>query len=178
MLNKSRLYLKQIREKDIPLVCELFKMENGKMLSFEYGEDLNERDISNVLVQILNTPGNRLDCLVYLKNGALVGYTALVNIDWIKGSTELVTLIDEKYLYVGFGTIIMSLVCDLCFEELNLNKIYYKIREDNYFLPSRIENKILREVPVKNDKIQSYYYGEIIKSESSIIPKKFSHLIY
>ncbi len=168
MINKERLYLKLIREKDIPIITRLFKNENAKMLSFQYGDNLNEEAINKRFQQILYDERNRLDFLVYLTKGTLVGYVVLTRIDWITGTAELSTLIDDQYLYIGFGTIVMALVCDLCFEELNLNKVYYKIREDNEFIPSRVDNQILREVPIGDGNIRSYYYGEIIKEDRSL----------
>lgn len=140
------------------------------MLSFQYGKDFKEETFYKRFKEILYSSGNRLDYLIYLKESTIIGYLALTRIDFINGSAEIGTLIDEKYILVGFGSIAMALACDLCFQELNLNKIYFKIREDNHFIPKRENNKMIRQVPVDGI-IQSYYYDEITKDDFFKIEK-------
>jgi hypothetical protein len=71
------------------------------------------------------------------------------------------SLEEADVIGIGYGTLISKLTLKMCFEELNLNKVIYKIREDNNWIPNRVENQLTRNVPVNKDKAYSYYYGEI-----------------
>jgi len=167
VIDCGRFYLRTMRIKDFDNVCALFSYESAKMLSESYGSSMKKEDLYNSLQSKLC--GNVKNCLFFLaflkKSGNLLGYASVNNIDWVKGCGEISTLIDEKYQFLGYGTMLTYAVVSYCYKTLNLIRIYSKIRSDNDFLPERAEGQVLRCVPDDMDHIYDYYYVEHLKDQ-------------
>lgn len=156
-----------MRAEDIPQVCELLKSNSAKMLSNSFGNDLDEKKVSNDFYNSLTSDiNNKLIFLAYLKKSKkLLGYVSIINIDWVKGVAEISVIVHEKYQCIGYGPLINSAAIVYCFEELNLRKVYSKVRIDNTNIPDRINRQLFRKIPVGDGSYIDYYYGEVIKGE-------------
>ena len=164
---RGKINLRTLRIRDIEELCRMLKSGSAVMLNDDFGPDMDEAKVCEILESRLRSRyENNLHFLALLGSGKIVGYTSVANIDFVNGCAEISTFVDEKYQGIGFGPAIMDLVIKLCFEELNLVKVCFKIREDNINLPSRTENRLLRELPAQNMKKHSYYYGEIYNKTS------------
>lgn len=159
---RGKINLKPLRIRDIEELCRLLKSSSAVMLNDDFGLDMDEAKIRELFeLRLRSRYENNLYFLALLGSGKIVGYTSVANIDFVNGCAEISTFVDEQYQGIGFGPVIMDLVIKLCFEELNLVKVCFKIREDNISLPSRTKNRLLRELPAQNMKKYSYYYSEI-----------------
>ena len=64
-------------------------------------------------------------------NGELVGITSLKNIQPIHKLAEFAILIDEAYSGKGYGTNACAHTLAIAFGELNLHRVFLKVRTDN-----------------------------------------------
>lgn len=171
MIEHDRFYMKHMRTEDIPSVCELLKSCSAKMLSDNFGRDMDESRESNSFVSTLNDCSHKsMVFLVYLKkSGKLIGYATISKINWISSSAEISIMINDKYQFIGYGTAVYLRLSAYCFEELNLIKVYSKIRSDNTMLPDREKGQFVRKIPLGNGEWRNYYYTELTKYDKYII---------
>lgn len=172
MIKGGKIFLKLMRMEDITKVCQLLKSNSAKMISYDFGDEIDieskEKELKNILESNTN---NKFHFLAYTaKNKKFIGYAFVSSINWIKGSGELVVIVDDKYQGIGYGSLANIAMINYCFNELNLKKIYSKIRIDNDNIPDRIEGQLLRKVPSeKNDTGEviytDYYYREWLKKD-------------
>lgn len=168
MIEHERFYLAHMRMDDISAVCNLFKSDSTKMLSDNFGSDIDEVQVSNIYAGKLNNVDSNCSILflVYLrKSRRLIGYTAIASIDYMNRCAEISIMIDEKYQYVGYGPLVSAEVVNYCFEELNMTKVYSKTRVDNPWDPYSMSGQLIRKVPVGDGTYHDYYYREIPRSE-------------
>lgn len=172
MIKGGKIFLKLMRIEDISKACQLLKSNSAKMISDSFGDDMDAEDRQNSLKNILESNSNdRFHFLAYTTKGKkLVGYAFVSNINWIKGSGELALIVDDKYTGIGYGSLINITIINYCFNELNLKKVYSKIRTDNDNIPDRIKGQLLRKVLSGNNDATGavytdYYYREWLKKE-------------
>ena len=64
--------------------------------------------------------------------GYLVGRCGVTHLDWKNRLGELGIMVGAPYRGRGYGTEAMSLLCDFCFDELNLHKLRVSVLAFNH----------------------------------------------
>lgn len=104
-------------------------------------------------------------------DGQLIGITMLKNIHPIHKLAEFAILIDEKQAGKGYGKEACYLTLKFGFQQLNLNRIFLKVRTDHpaairiYESCGFIKEGTLRKEFLKNNKFHDQYIMGILKSE-------------
>lgn len=171
MLESKRLYLRLMEEKDIPhKVRWVNNSEFRHTLNFDY--PLSEIGTRKWLHNVAGNP-NRKDFIVCDKeNGEPIGYGGLINIDYKNSKAESYMGIGElAYQGKGLGTEIRLILLDYAFKELNLNKVYAHVWEENQAmleLNKKVGFKIdglLREDVLSHGERRNRYIMSILKRE-------------
>ncbi|NFF81597.1 GNAT family N-acetyltransferase [Clostridium botulinum] len=170
MIKEGKIFLKLLRSEDIDYVCDILKDQDAKLISDDFGENIDVEKRKKIFKDILES--NTFDKLHFLaytvKSKKIIGYSFIAGIDWIKGSAELVVIVKNKYIGIGYGSIINLALIDYCFKELNLKKVYCEIRIDNKNIPDRVDGDLMRSLPIESSNgilYHSYYYRELLKKD-------------
>jgi RimJ/RimL family protein N-acetyltransferase len=106
------------------------------------------------------------------ENDEYIGNVNLTSINWINRSAEYSIMIGEKdHWGKGLGKEATLLILKYAFEELNLNRIYLTVRNDNerarnlYKKIGFTQEGILRESIYKNNKYIDMFMMSILRDE-------------
>ena len=137
-----------IRDEDKYLIMQwrneqMYHLRQNEILTKEQQEKYYKEVVDKLFEQ--NQPEQIL--FSYLHNDKCIGYGGLVHIDWNKKTAEVSFIMDTKLEKDDFGkhwTVFLSLLEQVAFQELSLNKIFtyaydlrphlYKVLEKNGFV--------------------------------------------
>lgn len=119
-------------------------------------EDQNNY-FKNVISKDFNCLNPRQLLFSFLKNGILIGYGGLVNINWNDKIAEISFLIEtklEKLFFNQYWSTFLKLIEQVAFIELSLSKIYTyafdvrpklyeSLKKENFILESRLKDHVL-----------------------------------
>ncbi|MFX1495312.1 MAG: GNAT family N-acetyltransferase [Promethearchaeota archaeon] len=171
------VYLKELSKKDIPLINkwrndpEVIDFLGGpfRYINIEIEEAWFETYLKNRDKQVR--------CSIFLDSDEkLIGLVSLLDIDHISKSAEFHIMIGDKKNYdKGYGTEATKLMLNHAFNNLNLNRIYLKVLEDN-LRAIKIYDKcgfkkegVLRSAVYKNGSYKNLIIMSILKKEFVLI---------
>ncbi|MFD1334548.1 GNAT family N-acetyltransferase [Oceanobacillus iheyensis] len=131
MIENERIYLRGMEEEDIPYKVSWINNSNFRStLNFDY--PVSKVGTKKWLNSVAGNP-NRRDFFVCNKeNDKPIGYGGLLNIDYKNSKAESYMGIgDLNSQGKGYGYDIRKLILDYAFNELNLNKVYAYVWEQN-----------------------------------------------
>lgn len=171
MLEGKHVYLRPMEEKDIPFKVKW--INNPKIrstLNFDY--PISEVGTRKWLHNVSGNP-NRRDFFVCLKDThEPIGFGGLINIDYKNSKAESYMGIGElKYHGKGYGYDIRRLILDYAFYELNLNKVYAYVWENNSAMMNlnkkagfKIEG-LLRDDILSHGELRNRYIMGVLKKD-------------
>ncbi len=157
-----------IRDEDKYLIMQwrneqMYHLRQNEILTKEQQEKYYKEVVDKLFEQ--NQPEQIL--FSYLHNDKCIGYGGLVHIDWNKKTAEVSFIMDtqlEKNEFDKHWTVFLSLLEQVAFQELSLNKIFtyaydlrphlYKVLEKNGF--------VLAKILIKKILINYQYYDVFI----------------
>lgn len=165
MIDIGRMYLKLMRTEEIPMANELLKSSSAEYLSREFGSDMNilesEQKFRDRLIDCNST--SLLFLLYFKKSKKLIGYLAVAGINWVNSSAEMSIFIDDKFQKTGLGSMASAALAKYCYEELNIVKLYAKVKKHNSNVSRKAYGQMYKEIPKDDNTSYSYYYAEMIR---------------
>lgn len=171
MLNGKNVYLRLMEESDVKYKVKWINdSEVRKTLNFDY--PISEIGTKKWLNSVSGNP-IRKDFIVCTKNeGKPIGYGGILKIDFKNSKAESYMGIGEKEQQgKGIGYEIRSLILEYSFNELNLNKVYSYVWEQNtpmIKLNEKVGFKIeglLRQDVLSHGELRNRYIMSVLKSE-------------
>ena len=171
LLSSERIYLRLMEEKDVPYKVEwINNPEFRHTLNFDY--PLSEIGTRKWLQSVAGNP-TRKDFIVCDKEtDTPIGYGGLIGIDYKNSKAESYMGIGNlNYQGKGLGVEIREVLLNYAFDELNLNKVYAYVWEENQpmlELNKKVGFKIeglLREDILSHGELRSRYIMGILKDE-------------
>lgn len=168
-----RVYLRALELSDVEL---LVKWRNDLDITSPIGGNTffvsSLRETEWLKKSILNDEKNIRLAICLKENDKYIGNTNLTSINWINRTAEFSIFVGDKNQWgKGFGKEATILMLKYAFEELNLNRIYAFVREDNtkaINLDKKIgfvQEGILRKSIYKNNKYINQILFSILKEE-------------
>jgi len=161
-INGNGLYLSPLNTEDFDLYCKwLNDPDLGPFIDTASKIFSIERE-KEVLAKLANE--NSYLAIVLNENDEMIGDCSVMNIDTISRSAELGMIIGEKKnRNNGYGSEVLKILIQYCFEILNLNSLYGRIFDFN--IPSRklCEKIGFKECGVRHDAyyVNGCYHDEI-----------------
>lgn len=168
-----RVYLRALELSDVEL---LVKWRNDLDVTSPLGGNTfyvsKLRETEWIRNAILNDNNNLRLAICLIENDRYIGNVILNSINWINRDAEYSIMIGDKSQWgKGIGKEATILMLKYAFEELNLNRIYAFVREDNtkaINLDKKIgfvQEGILRKSIYKNNKYINQILFSILKEE-------------
>jgi len=168
-----RVYLRALELSDVEL---LVKWRNDYDVTSSLGGNTfyvsHLRETEWIKNATLNDNDNIKLAICCKENDRYIGNVNLSSINWINRTAEYSIMIGEKSLWgKGFGKEATMLIIKYAFEELNLNRIYLTVRDDNnsainlYKKVGFVQEGILRRSLYKNNKFIDLVIMSILKDE-------------
>ena len=114
---------------------------------------------------------NRYDVTV-LEDGEIVAFGGYTSINREVGKAETYLFADPFHLHKGIGTRAKKLICQIGFEQLRLNKLYFITNEDNYAsirvnekCGFKLEGRLRQEYITKDGERKDRLYFGLLKEE-------------
>lgn len=141
----------QLREMKIEDIEEIVKGEE-KVFGHSLGYDLIYSDLAL----------NPYALYVVLElDEKIHGYVGM----WITDNLEIINLyVDEEYQGMGFGSILMDFVIDIC-EKSNINNLSLEVRSSNFKAINLYEKYGLKKSHIR----KNYYINEDKETEDAIV---------
>ncbi len=141
----------QLREMKIEDIEEIVKGEE-KVFGHSLGYDLIYSDL------VLNPYALYVVLEIEEK---IHGYVGM----WVTDNLEIINLyVDEEYQGMGFGSIIMDFVVDIC-EQSNINNMSLEVRSSNFKAINLYEKYGLKKSHIR----KNYYVNENKETEDAIV---------
>lgn len=171
MLESKKIYLRLMEEKDVPYkVNWVNNSEFRYTLNFDY--PLSEISTKKWLHKVSENPTRR-DFIVCDKlTHEPIGFAGLTNIDYRNSKAESYMGIgDLSYQGKGLGREVRIVLLEYAFKELNLNKVYSHVWEENKLM-LELNKKVgfqidglLREDILSHGERRNRYVMSILKEE-------------
>ena len=95
--------------------------------------------------------------------GDLVGRCGLIRVDWKNRTAELGIMIGTPYRGRGYGKEAMKLLCDFCFNEMNLHKLKVSVYAFNEAaVRCYLANGFRQEGLLKNELFRAGKYQDVV----------------
>lgn len=131
MIIGKKAYLRLMEEKDIPYKVKWINDPNVRTtLNFDY--PISEVGTRKWLNNVSNNPNRRDFFVCDLETDTPIGFGGLLNIDYKNSKAESYMGIGNlDFRGKGYGYDIRMMILDYAFKELNLNKVYAYVWENN-----------------------------------------------
>lgn len=168
-----KIYLRALELSDSE---NLIKWRNDREVTASLGGNTyffsSYREIEWIKDAINNDKSNVRLSICTEENNVHIGIINLTSINWVNRSAEFSIMLGEKNFWgKGLGTEATLLMLAYGFQELNLNRIYLTVREDNvsaiklYEKVGFVKEGILRESIFKNNIYINMNLMSILKKE-------------
>jgi len=171
------VYLKELSRKDILLINEW--RNDPEIIDFLGGpfRYINIEIEEAWFETYLKNRDKQVRCSIFLDSDEkMIGLVSLLDIDHISKSAEFHIMIGDKRNYdKGYGTEATKLMLSHAFNNLNLNRIYLKVLEDNpraikiYDKCGFKKEGVLRSAAYKNGSYKNLIIMSILKEEFALL---------
>lgn len=171
MLKSKRIYLRLMEEKDVPYRVKWINNPDFRhTLNFDY--PLSEIGTRKWLHNVAGNPTRKDFVVCDQTTDEPIGYGGFIGIDYKHRKAESYMGIGNlDYQGKGLGVEIREILLDYAFQELNLNKVYAYVWEENepmLALNKKVGFKVeglLREDVLSHGELRSRYIMGILKDE-------------